>query len=99
MITHRSKRNPLPIVGDASDTFGVLEVGAHIASGSDKGWVGSDGIPDDIAESTFSIAGVQVAEDLANLWTNDYLIERMGERPISVAVTPNGYNTKPTFQD
>ena len=24
-------------------------------------------------------------------WTNEYLIQEMGDRPISVAVTPNGY--------
>ena len=46
-----------------------------------------------------SLAGVQVAEDLAKSWTNDYLIERMGERSISVAVTPNGYNKNPGLQD
>ena len=38
-------------------------------------------------------------EDLGRLWTNDYLIERMGEQPISVAVTPNGYNAILRFQD
>jgi len=47
--------------------------------------------------TTPTIPGVQVAEDLARLWTNHYLIEHMGERSISVAVTPNGYNTKTTF--
>ena len=24
-------------------------------------------------------------------WTNEYLIDTMGDRPLSVAVTPNGY--------
>src|SRR5258707_13941968 len=27
----------------------------------------------------------------SRLWTNEYLIEKMGQRKISVAVTPNGY--------
>ena len=53
--------------------------------------------PNPIKFTASLVPGVQVAEDLARLWTNDYLIERMGERSISVAVTPNGYNAKTTF--
>jgi hypothetical protein len=41
--------------------------------------------------------GVEIAEGLAELWTSDYLIERIGEQSISVAVTPNGYNAKAYF--
>ncbi|THV08551.1 Clavaminate synthase-like protein [Dendrothele bispora CBS 962.96] len=35
------------------------------------------------------IKGFKIAAN-SNLWTNEYLIERMGSRPISIAVTPNG---------
>lgn len=30
-------------------------------------------------------------------WTDDYLVQKMGDQPVSVAVTPNGYD--PSIRD
>lgn len=37
--------------------------------------------------------------DALGRWTDDYLIKQMGDRKVSVAVTPNGYVSKPLVDD
>jgi hypothetical protein len=94
LTTRRTKRNPLPDVADASNAFAILEVGAYIAPSSDERFVYHTSATEKLVNFVARVTGVKIAEDLAKLWTNDYLIDRMGERPISVAVTPNGYHAK-----
>ncbi len=42
--------------------------------------------------------GVQI-DATKTLWTNEYLEKKMGDQPISVSVTPNGYTRLTCFKD